>query len=449
MVRDEIKRVAAPVAIGIAVTVVLVLLLSGGSSYVLRAQFTNAGQLVGGDLVTVAGHPVGSVGSINLTPNGLAEVELDISDSSITPLRSDTLATIGQLSLTGVSNRFVSLTPGAGTPLGSGSVLPPTQTRGIVDLDTLLDTLTPAVRTALQKVIKSGAYLVSQPTASNFNQALHYLNPALSQTTQLGSELVSDRYALTRLVSSTAKVSSTLAGRSADLGGAVTNTAAVLKQVASQRAALQDSLDRAPGVLNQGTGVLADVNYSLGVLNPVLSDLQPVAPKLATLLRLVVPAASEARPTINGVEALVPGAEKALRALPPAEKKATPAVNSLTSALKGITPILSGLRPYMPEVVSGFFEALAGSESGYYDANGHFARIEPLLSPTSLVTDLLELLGGTPSLLNGLTGIQTGVLARCPGGAVPTAQAGGNPWSTPDTLPGAGTLCKPADNTTR
>jgi phospholipid/cholesterol/gamma-HCH transport system substrate-binding protein len=446
--REQVARLAAFVALGIALVAVVIVLVSGGSTYVLHADFSDAGQLVKGDLVTVAGHQVGSVGAIKLSGNGLADVELDISDQSITPVHSGTIATIGQLSLTGVANRFVGLSlSGAGDQIGSGGTLPVTQTRGIVDLDTLLDALTPKVRSSLQQVLRTGAYLVQQPTASQINKLSQYLNPALSQTAQLGGEIVADKFALSRLVSSSAQVVSALADRSGQLGDAVTNTAATLREVSSQRAALADSLTRAPAVLSQGTGVLRDVNFSLGVLNPVLKDLQPVAPKLATLLRVVVPAARDAVPTIKGVHALVPSAEAALNGLPPVERKATPAVESLTSALSTLTPILSGLRPYTPDVVAGFFDGVGGAAGGNYDANGHY--LKSLLSVQGgggSVSGILGLLGGVTGSLGPFNGARTHLLAPCPGGGGPPAADRSNPWNTPDASPKLGALCNPADN---
>src|SRR5205807_7995562 len=118
---------------------------------------------------------------------------------------------------------------------------------------------------------------VKQPTASSLNQLNGYLNPAFSQTTQFGSEVVADKFALDRLIATTAQFTKALAERSGDLQGAVTTTAATLRQIASQRVALEDAIARAPAVLQQGTGVLRDVNYTLGVLNPVLVGVQPVA----------------------------------------------------------------------------------------------------------------------------------------------------------------------------
>jgi phospholipid/cholesterol/gamma-HCH transport system substrate-binding protein len=449
--RERLPRLAGFGALVVAAVVIVLVLFTGGSSYVLHAQFADAGQLVGGDLVTIAGHQVGSIGSIKITDNGLADVELDISDSGITPLRLGTVATIGQLSLTGVANRFVSLAPGGGAAIQSGGTLPLQQTRGIVDLDVVLDALTPRVRSSLQRIIKTGAYFVRQPTASDLNRSLIYFNPALSQTTELGAEIVADRAALTRLVSSSAAVSAALASRDSDLGGLVTSTAAWLREVASQRAALEDAIARAPGVLNQGTGVLRDVNFTLGVLNPVLSDLRPVAPRLGTLLRALVPAARGAIPTVQGIESLVPGAKKALVELPPVEKIATPAVRSLTAALVPLTPVLAGLRPYAPDLVAGFFNGVGGAAGGTYDANGHYLKTVAAISASGeTLTGVLSTLGG---LLGGLLGTVTGVgtgrshlIAPCPGGGSPPASDGTNAWTTPDLLPTTGNLCNPADD---
>ncbi len=445
MQRSQLARLTAVLALAIAVVALVVVLLAGGSTYVLHAQFSDAGQLVNGDLVTVAGHQVGSVGQVKLADNGLADVELDISDGSITPVHATSLATIGQLSLTGVANRFVGLTPAGGGPaIHSGGTLPSTQTRGIVDLDVLLGALTPKVRASLQQILRTGAYFVRQPTASQINRGIVYLNPALNQTSQLAGEIVADRFSLQRLVSSSAEVTGALAAHSSDLGGAVTSTAATLREVASRRAALQDVLARAPAVLAQGRGVLGEVNYTLGQLNPAVRDLAPVAGPLATLLRKVVPAAQGAAPTIAGIQALVRPAKASLLALPPVERHATPALKSLTAGLRAITPILSGLRPYAPDLVAGFFNGVGGSTGGAYDANGHY--LKTLLSVQAgggSLTGLLSLLGRATGSLGPFNGARNRLLAACPGGGNPPAVDASNPWTSPDLLPGVPSVCDP------
>jgi phospholipid/cholesterol/gamma-HCH transport system substrate-binding protein len=447
--RQQLARVGAFAALAAAAIIVVILLISSGSTYVLHVPFRDAGQLVKGDLVTVAGHQVGSVGAITLTDNGLADVELDISDGGITPIRSGTIAQIGQLSLTGLANRFVGLSlSGAGHPIPSGGTLPLTQTRGIVDLDAALDALTPRVRASIQQILRAGAYFVSRPTARQLNAAFRYLNPALSQSAALGGEVVADKIALQRLVASSAQVSTALAGRDADLAGAVTNTAASLREVASQRAALEDAIARAPAVLRQSTGVLADVDSTLHVLNPTLTDLQPVAPKLATLLRNVAPTANNLVPTIRGLQQLVPRATSALNAAGPAAAQATPAVKSLTGALTELTPILAGLRPYAPDVVAGFFNGVGGASGGFYDANGHYLKsllAAQATTPTDLA-GLIGILGGLTTPLPPLTGGRSRLLAPCPGGGGQPAFDGSNPWTSPDVLPQTGNLCNPADD---
>jgi phospholipid/cholesterol/gamma-HCH transport system substrate-binding protein len=445
--RQQTIRVMASIAFGLVVAVVVVVLIAPGSSYVVHAEFSDAGQLVHGDLVTVAGHQVGSVGSITLTGNGLADVALDISDSSVQPLRSDSVATIGQLSLTGVANRFVSLDPGPGTAIPNGGTLPVTQTHGIVDLDIVLDALTPKVRDSLQTILKTGAYFVSKPTVQSLNGLAQYLDPAFSQAANLSAELVSDRFALQRLVSSSGQLAGKVAANSQSLGGAVSNTAEVLREVASQRSALEDSLQRTPAVLTQGRHVLSDVQASFGKIDPMLTALKPVAPKAATLLRKVVPFAKAFIPTLVDIRRLIPDAKQALNRFVPVERKGVPALNSLTTALTDINPILTALRPYAPDVTAGFFNGVGGSQAAGYDANGHYLRIGVVLQGgASSLAGLLNTLGAGTVKLPILDGVRTGLTAPCPGGGSPPAPDGSTPWTDPPVAAGVGALCNPADD---
>jgi phospholipid/cholesterol/gamma-HCH transport system substrate-binding protein len=442
-----VARVSAIIALAIAVVAVAVVIARSGSTYVIHAMFSDAGQLVAGDLVTVGGHQVGSVGAIRLSGNGLADVELDISSNGATPLRQGTIATIGQLSLTGVANRFVSLSPGAGVAIPTGGRLPVTQTRGIVDLDTLLDALTPRVRASLQGVLRAGAYIVAQPTASQLNGANALLNPAFAESARLGNQVVADDAALRQLVSGTAKVATALAAQSTNLGGAVSSTASLMRELASQRTAFEDTLVRAPAVLRKATRVLGHVDVTLSALDPALVRLQPVALRLARLLRAVLPATANAIPTVAAVQALVPSAEAALEALPGVEHDATPAVKSLTRSLILLNPILSGLRPYTPDVVAGFFNGVGGASGGSYDANGHYLHGEVTIQGGgSSLTGLLNLVGKQLSGLGPFDGERTGLLAPCPGGGGPPAADRSNPWTTPDVLPGVTGVCNPGDD---
>src|SRR4029079_9461631 len=65
-----IARIAALLAVLADVVVAALILLGGpGKGYTVKARFQNASQLVKGNLVQVAGQPVGKVSSIDLTPD--------------------------------------------------------------------------------------------------------------------------------------------------------------------------------------------------------------------------------------------------------------------------------------------------------------------------------------------------------------------------------------------
>jgi len=448
--RQQLQRLGALGALAIAAVALAVLLLSGGPDYVVNADFTDAGQLVSGDLVTVGGHHVGSVGAITLTQNGLADVHLDITDPSVIPLRSDTVATIGQLSLTGVANRFVDLQPGPGRAIPSGGTLPATQTHGIVDLDMVLDALTPSVRHALQALLRSGASFIAQPTQDQLARLALYLNPALSQLAEIGAELVSDRAALTGLIGASGQLAAHLGANSASLGGAVSATAGALDRLAAVHRALGDALSRAPAVLDGARLLLGRIKRLLPALNPALAALRPDVSPVASLLRALIVAGGDLVPTLERVRALFGPARRALGAFPAAGRAAAPGLQALTAGLRSALPILSGLRPYAPDAVAGFFNGVGGSTGGAYDANGHYLHSRLVLEPGpgSLpdLANLLRTLLGSAAPQAAAGGARTGLLSPCPGGGGQPAADGSNPWRHPDTLPAAGAICNPNDD---
>jgi hypothetical protein len=227
----------------------------------------------------------------------------------------------------------------------------------------------------------------------------------------------------------------------------VSHTAAVLREVASQRGALADSLVRAPGVLARSDAVLGRVDSALSVVDPMLSALVPVAPRLASLLRVTVPYASDLIPALNDIRGLFRPARRALNGFIPVERRGVPALHSLSTALTKLLPILSGLRPYVPDVAAGFFNGVGGSAFGGYDANGHYLRVSALLQGGGAsLSGLLSLLGNATLALGPLNGARTNLLSPCPGGGGQPPVDGSAPWTSPDSLKAAGTLCNPSDD---
>src|SRR5690349_5648590 len=109
-----IGRVAAIAAVVAAAILVGFILFGGaGSGYTVKAYFQNGNQLVKGNQVELNGTPIGSVKSLDITPNGLAVVTIGVK-GKYAPLPQGTHATIRQASQSGIANRYVDLTlPGA------------------------------------------------------------------------------------------------------------------------------------------------------------------------------------------------------------------------------------------------------------------------------------------------------------------------------------------------
>ncbi|MDQ1748016.1 MAG: phospholipid/cholesterol/gamma-HCH transport system substrate-binding protein, partial [Frankiaceae bacterium] len=402
--------VAALIAVGFVV-------LGGRSSYRVHAVLTDAGQLVGGNLVTVGGATVGKVESIDLTHDNQARVTLRIDDGSLAPLHEGTTATIRSTSLSAVAGRVVALAPGPNNApkIPDGGTIGAQDTHSIVEIDELLNSLDAQTRSALQGVVHGSAVSYDGHLAAA-NAGLQALSPALSETVKTTDELLADQGTFERFIVQASAVVGAVAGRRGDLETGIADAAAAADAVASRTQALTDVLTRAPGVLRQSNSTLVDVRSALGDLVPALHEARPVAPRAARLIEQLAPLLPRVAPVVRDVEGLLPDLRGTLTQLPATEKVGRPALAAASAALQSASPIVAAARAYTPDLVAGLLNGFGGTTGSYYDANGHFVRIALMGNPAALqgIGALLRPPAGSPA---GVADFRSGVVARCPGAA--------------------------------
>jgi phospholipid/cholesterol/gamma-HCH transport system substrate-binding protein len=407
-------------------------LLGGGTPpYEVRAQFEDAGQLVKGNLVTVGGVTIGTVKSIDLTSDNQAQITLRITDPRFQPLHTGTIATIRNTSLSSVAGRQVALQPGPNSnpEIADHGVIRAQDTRPIVDLDQLLNTLDAQARTSLQQLVHGGAVAFgSHPQQAD--AALAALNPALSQTRQTVADLAGDQATFERALVESAGVVSSVAARAGDLQSGVANGAQVANAVASESQSLDSALRRAPAALKQSNTTLAELRSALTGLRPALRDAQPAAPRLANVLRLAKPVVGEAGPVVGQVRSVLPDVTAILLGLPKLDATARPAFAGTVGALQGASDIVQAARVYAPDLVGGLLNGFGGSGGATYDANGHYVRIALVGNLTSFSNGGSLLTGNVPR--GTFNEFRDGIVNRCPGAATQPVPDKSNPFAAPE-----------------
>jgi phospholipid/cholesterol/gamma-HCH transport system substrate-binding protein len=419
-------------ALALAV-VFAILLLTGGSKHEYTLVFQSAGQLVKDNDVQIGGRRIGRVADIKLSANNLAEVKIQV-DEPYAPLHQGTTATIRSGSLSGVANRYVSLAPGPnnGTKLDDGATLGLDRTTTSVDLDQLFDALDPKTRDSLQKVIK-GSATQYEGKGEKANEALKYFNPTLSTTSRLVNELNRDQQSLQDFIVYTARATTALAAKRDDVSSLVSNANTASGAIASESDSLSRALSALPRTLRQANTTFVNLRSTLDDLDDLVDASKPVAPKLAPFFKQLRPLVTDARPTIQDLSTLISrsGADNdlidLLKKQPQLTKVATPTFQHTIKGLQQGTPVLQFIRPYAPDLIGWFRDF--GQTTANYDANGHFARISPIVNAFQFTDNPA---GGTLTALapaDRQVGLQSGKVKRCPGASVQTATDGSNPYA--------------------
>jgi phospholipid/cholesterol/gamma-HCH transport system substrate-binding protein len=405
-------------------------MFGNGGSYKVHAVFQNAGQLVRGNEVRVGGQPIGTITDINLDDSAQAVVTMNIKDEDLSPLHTGTTATIRSTSLSGIANRYVSLKPGPNNAreIADGGQIGADETSAPVDLDVLFNTLDAKTRKGLANVIRgSGTWY--EGAGQEANTSTKYFGPFLNSTTRLTSELALDEAILKRFVTDTSSAVSAIAERRDDLAGLVQNTNVAFRAIGDESASLDRALQLLPSTLRKANTTFVNLRSTLDDLDKLVAESKPGTRDLARFLRELRPLVSEARPTVADLRRLIraPGADNDLIELTAKQ----PRLAQLTAQVfpRAITtldraqPVFEYVRGYTPDLAAWISDF--GQVAANYDANGHYARVQPMFLPTNYS-------GGTLTVVDPsqkLNGFEMGIRNRCPGGVTQASPDGSSPFA--------------------
>jgi phospholipid/cholesterol/gamma-HCH transport system substrate-binding protein len=401
----------------------------GGADYTL--VFDEAGQLVKGDQVEVGGVPVGAIKDIVLTRDFRARVTIHV-DSKLAPLHEGTTTQVRVPSLSSVANRYIALTPGPNNKpaLRAGSVLPTSSTREVVDLDTVFNTLNPKTRKGLQGFIQGSAEQYAG-AGRDLGISTEYFPPSIAAADHFFSELVRDQPTFTKFLVETAKAVTTIAARKNDLAGFIEHANTTFQAIGSEQTNLARGLRELPRTLRQGNHTFAELPSTFAALTRLVEASKPTSKPLTTLFSKLRPLVTTATPAVANFNLSInrTGANNDLtdiaRALPALRKTLSVASPSGVTALNESVPVTAFFGPYAPDL-AGTLRTF-GQSGSYYDANGHYARITPLL-PDFRLGENNTLTPASPQ--QALENLKSGQLRRCPGAATQPAADKSSPFAT-------------------
>jgi phospholipid/cholesterol/gamma-HCH transport system substrate-binding protein len=442
--------IAAMIVIVAALTVIV--LRSGSSPYVVRAEFPNADGLQADFSVRVQGVVAGRVARIAVTPRDTAIATLEL-DRTVAPIGNDAGATINPSNLLG--EKYVALNRGdIARPARSGALIPLARTSVAPEVDQVLGAFDPSTRQATAIFLsEEGNALLGR--GADLAATLRGLPRSLTSTERLVSGLGHDNVALGKLVDESDRILASASPQRAALGRLVGSAQGAFTTLASRERALGDTISAAPGAIAQLGHTLVALEDAAGPLGPAAAGLRATAPPLAQALREVPRFAAAAAPALETVRKAAP----ALRRL---GERATPVVRALGPTAARLDAFTRSLAP-VSQILGDGIGNLLGELQGWAraisdrDGVGHIYRTEALL-PSNILTSVLKMLASPTAgaraparrHVNRAGRPQTGAGGRN-GGAAPVTRAPSGPLSTslphlPSTikLPGLPPITLPA-----
>ena len=384
------KRLIAIGALVLAVVVVLVIGTGAGSdddTYEVRAIFDNAGFLVPGEDVKVAGVVVGTISSLDVTPDRKAVVVLKITDPAFRDFKQDATCSVRLQSLLG--EKYVACEPTR--PKAAGEAVPPplrriedgpgegqyllpvTSTHSAVDLDMVGNVMRLPERQRFALILNEFGTGVAG-NGEQLRAVVRRAFPLLDDLDRFIAILADQNRVLARLAEESDAALGPVARESARITDFVDKAGATAEATAERGDALERNFELFPRLLRELQPTMARLQQFSEQATPVFADLRAAAPSVNRIVEQLGPFSTAALPTLR---TLGDAAEISRRALTTARPviqdvrrlaSATgPLANSLANGLRDLEQ-QQGIDRFMRTVL-GFTGALNG-----YDRVSHYLR---------------------------------------------------------------------------
>jgi phospholipid/cholesterol/gamma-HCH transport system substrate-binding protein len=385
------RRVAAVTLPILAVAVFAIVALGAseddGGDYKVRAIFDNAGFVIPGEDVKVAGVRVGSIDSVDVTDDFRAAVVLDITDPGYQDFRQDAGCIVRPQSLIG--ERFVECeltearSPGEEPPPeleqieegdGEGQYLLPVERNAkAVDLDLINNIMREPERERLS-IILSDLGIGVAGRGRDLSEVIRRADPALKEIDEVLKILAEQNQALADLARDSDALLAPLARERRHVSGAIRNASAVAAATAERRADLEADLERLPLFLRELKPTMVRLGALSDEMTPVLTDLGAVAPDIN---RMILELGPFSRAAVPAFESLGETADRGT----PAVRAALPVVTDLKRLASAARPVGANARRFLESLQSSgginrlmdyiFFQMAAVNG---FDSFGHYLR---------------------------------------------------------------------------
>jgi ABC-type transporter Mla subunit MlaD len=322
------------IAVVIGAGVILYASRDSEEPYRVRAIFDNAGFIIPGEDVKIAGVRVGKVEDLDITEDFKAAIVLEITEPGYQDFRRDASCIVRPQNLIG--ERFVECKPTQPRPAGREAppklsviedgpgegqrLLPVENTAQSIDIDLIGNTMREPERERLSLILNElGTGLAGR--GADLNEVIRRANPALRETDKVLEILARQNTVLEQLAVNSDTVLAPLARDRERVAGAIRNSSDVARATAERR---------------------EDLAADIQTLPEFLDELEPTMVRLGSL-------ADESIPVFRDLGANASDINRLVRNMGPFAQAAIPAVDSLGEASKTGIPAVTDARPVIAD----------------------------------------------------------------------------------------------------